>query len=80
MHTLHLKIIPPSNLARSLRPLRSRVSGLYRSLRVWIPESPKMIKAKMKIHQNSVATGHLMIEAIQLVKTRTRTTIMKMIK
>jgi hypothetical protein len=34
----------------------------------------------MKILHNSVAMGHLMIKAIQLVKTRTRTTIMKMIK
>jgi hypothetical protein len=47
---------------------------------VWIPESPGMIKAKMKIHLNSVATGHLMIKTIQLVKARTRTSIMKMIK
>jgi hypothetical protein len=39
-----------------------------------------MIKAKMKIHLNSVATGHLMIKEIQLVKTRTKTVIMKMIK
>jgi hypothetical protein len=37
-------------------------------------------KAKMKILQNSVAMGHLMIKAIQLVKTRTRIVIMKMIK
>jgi hypothetical protein len=39
-----------------------------------------VIKAKMKILQNSVAMGHLMIKAIQLVKTRTRTSVMKMIK
>jgi hypothetical protein len=61
LHTLNLKIIPPSNLAR-------------------IPEYPGMIKALMKILWNSVAIGHLMIKAIQLVKARTRTTIMKMIK
>jgi hypothetical protein len=34
----------------------------------------------MKILLNSMAMGHLMIKAIQLVKTRTRTAIMKMIK
>jgi hypothetical protein len=39
-----------------------------------------VIKAKMKIHQHSVAMGHLMIKEIQLVKARTRTVIMKMIK
>jgi hypothetical protein len=39
-----------------------------------------VIKAKMKILQNSVAMGHLMIKAIQLVKMRTRTSVMKMIK
>jgi hypothetical protein len=42
--------------------------------------SPGVIKARMKIPQNSVAMGHLMIKAIQLVKPRTRTAIMKMIK
>jgi hypothetical protein len=80
LHTLNLKIIPSSNLARSLWPLWTGVFGLYRSLRVWISESPGMIKAKLKIHLNSVATGHLMIKAIQLIKARTRTAIMKMIK
>jgi hypothetical protein len=74
-----MKITPLSNLARSLRPLRSGVSGIYLSLRVWIPESPGLIKAKMKILPNSVAMGHLMIKAIQLVKARTRTVIIKMI-
>jgi hypothetical protein len=34
----------------------------------------------MKIHLISVVTGYLMIKAIQLVKARTRTAIMKMIK
>jgi hypothetical protein len=80
LHTLNLMIIPPSNLARSLRPPWSEVFGLYQSLLVWIPESPGMIKALMKILQNSMAMGHLMIKAIHLVKARTRTTIMKMIK
>jgi hypothetical protein len=80
LHTLNLKITPSSNLARSLWPLWSGVSGLYQSLRVWIPESPGMIKALMKIHLISVVMGHLMIKAIQLVKVRTRTAIMKMIK
>jgi hypothetical protein len=80
LHPLNLMIIPPSNLAQSLWPLWSGFSGLYRSLRVWILESPGMIKALMKILRNSVAIGHLMIKAIQLVKARTRTTIMKMIK
>jgi hypothetical protein len=80
LHTLNLKITPLSNLARRLRPLWSGVSSLYWSLQVWIPEFLGVIKAKMKIHQNSMAMGHLMIKAIQLVKARTRTTIMKMIK
>jgi hypothetical protein len=39
-----------------------------------------VIKAKMKILQNSVAIGHLMIKAIQLVKARTRIVIMRMIQ
>jgi hypothetical protein len=39
-----------------------------------------VIKAKMKILRNSVAMGHLMIKAVQLVKARTRIVIMKMIK
>jgi hypothetical protein len=39
-----------------------------------------VIKAEMKILQNFVAMGHLIIKAIQLVKMRTRTTIIKMIK
>jgi hypothetical protein len=34
----------------------------------------------MKILQNVMAMGHLMIKAIQLFKARTRTAIMKMIK
>jgi hypothetical protein len=69
-----------SNHARSLRHLRSGVSGPYWSLWVWIPESPGVIKTKMKILQNVMAMGHLMIKAIQLFKARTRTAIMKMIK
>jgi hypothetical protein len=55
---------------------------------IWpILESPSLdtrvsggVKAMMKILLNSVAMGHLMIKAIQMVKARTRTVIMKMIK
>jgi hypothetical protein len=39
-----------------------------------------VIKAKMKIHQNTMAMGHLMIKAIHLVKARTIVVIKKFLK